>query len=66
MGDLLPVIERGHTWTEQHKRACLCREVRRMPENERNAFMALVQKIHGRPFAVALYREAMALAEPPC
>lgn len=63
---LLPEIERGPTWCETFKRQCLCREVRRMPENERNAFMALVQKIHGRPFAVALYREAMALEEPPC
>lgn len=57
---LLPDIPRGPTWEEAHKRSCLCRSIRNKPEHERTEFMRLVQQHHGREFAVALYREAMA------
>lgn len=66
---LLPDIPRGYTWSEEHKRACLCRHVRSLTETARNAFLRGVQQHHGRPFAVALYREAMAdanSAQEPC
>lgn len=57
---LLPDIERGETWSDEYRRACLIRSLARRPNAERVKFFEAYEKRHGRAKAAALHAEVKA------
>lgn len=60
---LLPDIERGPTWSTDHRHECLLRWVASLTSHDRTAFMTDYQSHHGRPAALTLYSQAKALGQ---
>jgi len=56
MAQTLPNIERGDTWTDEHRRACLDRAIQRMTQPERETMYQGWAKHHGKARADALRR----------
>lgn len=58
MTDPLPNIERGPTWTENHRAACLARYVANLPATARESFIQRYRALHGNELAEDLLRQA--------